>query len=309
MAETNGTRIKVVFMGTPDFAAVSLRALCERHEVICVYSQPPRPAGRGHRERPGPVHELALARGIPVRTPVSLKSPDEQAAFAALGADVAVVAAYGLILPRPILDAPRLGCVNVHASLLPRWRGAAPIHRAVMAGDTESGITIMRMDAGLDTGPILLAERIPITDRTTAGTLHDQLAPLGARLVLEALDGLVAGTLPDLPQPDGATYAAKLDRNEGRLDWTRPAAELERMVRGLSPWPGSWFEHRGTRIRVLDALPMDQGGEPGRVLDDHLSIACGTGALRLTRVQRPGKSAMDADVFLRGYPLSKGTML
>ena len=293
MSGTGDTRLKLIFMGTPDFAAVSLESLRRRHDVICVYCQPPRPAGRGQKERLGPVHARALALGIPVRTPASLKSAEAQADFAALNADAAVVAAYGLILPRPILEAPRLGCVNIHASLLPRWRGAAPIHRAVMAGDATSGVTIMRMDIGL----------------TTAGALHDQLAEVGARLILTALAGLAAGTLPDISQPDNATYAAKLGKDEGRLDWSRPAAELERMVRGLSPWPGAWFENRETRIRVLAAQLANGQGEPGEILDDRFTVACGAGALRLTRVQRPGKSSVDAEAFLRGYPLPQGTRL
>lgn len=301
---------RVIFMGTPDFAVASLVALAERHDVVCVYTQPPRPAGRGQKERRGPVHDIAAARGFPVRTPASLKGAEEQAAFAALDSDVAVVAAYGLILPRAILEAPRLGCLNVHASLLPRWRGAAPIHRAVMAGDPASGVTIMRMDEGLDTGPMLLKEEVPLSEATTAGSLHDELAMVGARLIVEALDRLGAGTLTEEPQPaEGVTYARKIGNDEGPIDWTRPAAEVSCVVRGLSPWPGAWFEHAGTRLKILGAETVEASGPPGTVLDDRLTVACGKDALRLTKVQRPGKGPMPADAFLRGYPLPKGTTL
>jgi methionyl-tRNA formyltransferase len=260
---------------------------------------------------------LAAEKAIPVCTPKSLDGRDEQAAFAALAADAAVVATYGLILPAPVLKAPRLGCLNVHASLLPRWRGAAPIERAIIAGDEESGVTIIRMNEGLDTGPVVLGESIPITAETTAGDLHDTLGALGARLIVEALDGLAEGRLTPMPQPpDGVTYARKLDRGEGRLDWSRPAAELERLVRALTPWPGVWFEHQGTRIKVLAAQIVETAkkGSPGTVLDDRLTVACGRaaaeqGALRLVRVQRAGKQAAPAEDFLRGYPLAQGSRL
>ncbi len=300
---------RVIFMGTPDFAVPSLEAvLAAGHQVACVYSQPPRPAGRGQRERPSPVHALAERRGIEVRTPRTLKGADDQQAFAALDADVAVVAAYGLILPNAVLEAPRLGCVNVHASLLPRWRGAAPIQWAILAGDAETGVTIMQVTEGLDSGPILLAESVPITATTTGATLHDTLAGLGARLIVDALDRLE--NLEPVPQDDAqATYAKKLDRDAGHLDWHRPAAELERLVRALDPWPGAWFEHRGERIKVLAAEVADSTGAAGTVVDDRLAVACGAGALRLIRVQRGGKAPMAAVEFLRGFPVAAGTAL
>lgn len=298
-------------MGTPDFAVPALEALIAAgHEMRCVYSQPPRRAGRGQKERPSPVHAVAAERGIEVRTPTSLRDPAVQAAFAALDTEAAVVAAYGLILPQAVLDAPRLGCLNIHASLLPRWRGAAPIQRAILAGDAETGVTIMQMDAGLDTGAMLLSRSVPISDTATAGDLHDTLAALGAHLIVEALDGLGAGTLTATPQSeDGATYARKLERDEGRLDWSRPAAELARAVRAFSPWPGAWVEHGGARVKVLEAREADGNGSPGTVLDNRLTIACGGGALRLLKVQRPGKGPVDADAFLRGYELPVGTVL
>ncbi len=302
---------RLVFMGSPDFSVPTLARLLDAgYEVACVYSQPPRPAGRGHRERLSPVHAFAESRGLPVHTPRSLKSADEQSRFAALGADAAVVAAYGLILPKAVLDAPRLGCFNVHASLLPRWRGAAPIQRAILAGDSETGVTIMRMDEGLDTGPMLLTGRVPITRETTARDLHDALARLGAGLMVEALRGVAGGTLEPIPQPGtGATYARKLERDEGRLDWSLPAEHLDRMVRALNPWPGAWFEHRGERIKVLAAETEPAEGPPGTVVDDRLGVACGAGVLRPLRVQRPGRGAVDTDAFLRGYPVPPGTRL
>ncbi|MQX38453.1 methionyl-tRNA formyltransferase [Roseospira navarrensis] len=305
--------MSVVFMGTPDFAVPALEALAESHDVVCVYCQPPRPAGRGKKPRPSPVQRAAEARGLPVRHPATLKDPADRQAFADLKADVAVVAAYGLILPRPVLEAPRLGCVNIHASLLPRWRGAAPIHRAVMAGDPNSGLTIMRMEAGLDTGPMLLKRAVPLGPETTTGDLHDTLAALGGPLVLEALAGLEAGTLTETPQPDdGVTYAAKIDKAEGRLDWTRPAADLDRLVRGLCPAPGAFFDLEDDRLKVLKAAPVPGRADaaPGTVLDDRLTVACGEGsALRLERVQRPGKGPVEADAFLRGRPVPAGTRL
>jgi methionyl-tRNA formyltransferase len=298
-------------MGSAGFSVPTLRAVLEAgHQVLSVYTQPPRPAGRGHKERLSPVHAFAADRGLAVRTPASLKGEDEQRAFAALAADAAVVAAYGLILPAAVLAAPRLGCLNVHASLLPRWRGAAPIQRAILAGDDETGVTIMRVDEGLDTGPILLVGRTPITAETTAETLHDTLAEIGARLMVEALDGVAAGTLTARPQPQaGATYARRLEREEGRLDWTRPTAELERAVRALNPWPGVWFEHRGARIRVLAAEVAEAAGDPGTVVDGRLTIACSEGSLRPLRVQRAGKAPVDTDAFLRGFALPEGTRL
>ena len=303
--------MRVVFMGTPAFAATALAAIADAgHDVACAYSQPPRPAGRGHRETRSDVHELAAARGIPVRTPARLRDPAEHAAFAALDADIAVVAAYGLILPRPVLDAPRHGCINIHASLLPRWRGAAPIQRAILAGDRETGVCIMRMEEGLDTGPVLLRAAMPIGDEATAGALHDALAALGARLVVEALRGVAAGTLRAEPQPEaGVTYASKIAKEEARLGWTRPATELARAVRGFNPFPGVFFELGGERIRVLAARAEPGRGEPGTALDDALLVACGEGALRALVVQRAGRAAMDAADFLRGRAVPAGPRL
>ncbi len=307
------TALRLVFMGTPDFAVPALGALIQAgHDIACVYTQPARPAGRGHKTRPSPVQAFADERGIEVRAPRSLRDDKVRHGFAALGADAAVVAAYGLILPEPILDAPRLGCLNIHASLLPRWRGAAPIQRAIMAGDAETGITIMQMDQGLDTGAMVLSRAIPIDAGTTAEALHDQLSELGARLIVEALAGLAEGKIQPTPQPDeGATYAVKITPDDGRLDWTRPAPVLERLVRALSPRPGAWFVYGDERVRVLageigDAPPM---ALPGLVLDDCLTIACGDGALRCLRVQRQGKAAMDSDAFLRGFEIVPGTQL
>ncbi len=304
-------RLRLAFLGSADFSVPTLRALAAAgHQIACVYTQPPRPAGRGHKVTKSPVHRLAEANQWPVRTPSTLKTPESQAEFAALGLDAGIVAAYGLILPKPILDAPRLGCLNVHASLLPRWRGAAPIQRAIQAGDKESGVTIMQVEEGLDSGPMLLVGRTPITPRTTAQTLHEELAALGAQLMVDALAGLAAGTLVATPQPEnGATYAKKLDRDEGRLDWTQPAEILERLVRAFTPSPGAWFEYAGDRIRVLRARVAPGTGTPGTVLDEKLTIACGAGALALDSVQRPGRRPADAEDFLRGYCLPAGTRL
>ncbi|MFV3130777.1 methionyl-tRNA formyltransferase [Niveispirillum sp. KHB5.9] len=297
--------LRLAFMGTPDFSVSILDALVAAgHEVVCVYSQPPRPAGRGQQLHASPVHRRAEALGIEVRTPKSLRKADEQEAFAALNLDCAIVAAYGLILPQAILDAPRLGCVNVHASLLPRWRGAAPIQRSILAGDAETGVTIMQMDAGLDTGAMLLKDALPITPRMNAAELHDALASMGARLMVEALPGIADASLKPVPQPEaGVTYAAKLAKEEGRLDLSRPAAELDRQVRGLTPWPGTWIDlSNGEKLKVLETLPVDGKGEPGTLLDAGPTLACGDGALRLVRVQRPGKGPVDGGAFLRGYP-------
>ncbi len=299
-------------MGTPDFAVPTLTALIEAgYDIAAVYSQPPRAAGRGKQPRPSPVQRVAEARGIDVRTPVHLKDAEAQAAFADLGLDAAVVVAYGLILPPPVLAAPRLGCLNLHASLLPRWRGAAPIQRAIMAGDGETGIAVMQMEAGLDTGPILLEERVSIGPQTTAGDLHDALARLGAPLMVEALAGLADGRLTSRPQAErGVTYADKIDKSEARIDWSRPAAALDCQIRGLSPFPGAWFEHDGARIKVLLAEPVaDVSGTPGTAMDDRLTVACGDGALRLLELQRAGKAPMAADALLRGFPIPAGTRL
>ena len=302
--------MRIVYMGTPDFAVPPLRALVDAgHQIICVYTQPPRPAGRGQREQISPVHEEAVRRGIPVRTPVSLRSEGAQKDFAALKPDIAVVAAYGLILPKAVLAAPPYGCINIHASLLPRWRGAAPIQRAILAGDAETGITIMQMDEGLDTGPMLMQAKRAIGPTTTAQDLHDSLAALGAETVVAALEKLQPGLLKATPQPNGATHAPKLTREEGRLDWKKPAAALERQVRAFTPWPGAWFEHGGERIKVLAAAVAEGAGAPGTVLDDRLTVACGERALSIARVQRAGKAPMDTDAFLRGYPIARDTLL
>lgn len=300
--------MRLAFMGSPDFAVPALLGLrAAGHDIATVYCQPPRPAGRGQQLRQCPVHAAADRLGIPVRTPIRLRTdPDAQAAFAALDLDAAVVAAYGLILPPAMLAAPRAGCLNIHASLLPRWRGAAPIHAAVLAGDAETGITIMQMDPGLDTGPILLAEAVPIPPRATTGAVHDVLAELGARLVIRAL----AESPPPRPQPaEGATYAAKLTREAGRLDWAEPAKALDRRVRAMDPWPGAFTTIRDVLLKVLEAAPEPISGPPGHVLDDALLVGCGAGALRLTRVQLAGGRPLPAAAFLRGHPLPPGTIL
>ncbi|WP_299666943.1 methionyl-tRNA formyltransferase [uncultured Ruegeria sp.] len=301
--------MRIIFMGTPDFSVPVLDALVEAgHEVVAVYCQPPRPAGRGKKDRPTPVHARAEALGLEVRHPTSLKSQDEQARFAALNADIAVVVAYGLILPQPILDAPTHGCLNIHASLLPRWRGAAPIHRAIMAGDAQTGICIMQMEAGLDTGPVLLREVTDIGIEETTVQLHDRLSDMGAALIVEALANLPNLT-PD-PQPqDGVTYAAKIDKSEARIDWSAPASEVDRKIRGLSPFPGAWTEVGGDRIKLLASRLAKGQGVPGEVLDEHLSVACGEGAVELLRLQRAGKGAQDTETFLRGWPIPVGTRL
>ncbi|HEY1795900.1 MAG TPA: methionyl-tRNA formyltransferase [Stellaceae bacterium] len=300
--------LDLVFMGTPDFAAAILAALIEAgHNVRAAYSQPPRPAGRGHRLQPSLVQAFAESRGIPVRCPTSLRDPAAQEEFAALDADAAIVAAYGLILPPTILAAPRRGCLNVHASLLPRWRGAAPVQRAILAGDSATGVTIMQMDAGLDTGPILLQRATPIGAKTTAGQLTGQLAALGAVLMIEALD---ADHLTPHPQPeDGAIYAKKLRREEAALDWRLPAKHLERQVRGFDPFPGSHFTYGDERIRVLSAELASGHAAPGTVLDTGLTIACGEDALRPLRLRRAGRGAADTADFLRGFPIPPGTIL
>jgi methionyl-tRNA formyltransferase len=292
--------MRVVFMGTPGFSVPALRALVGAgHEIAAVYCQPPRPAGRGHRPRPGSVQAAAEAMGLPVRHPATLRDASAQAEFAALGADVAVVVAYGLILPPAVLRSPRYGCLNIHASLLPRWRGAAPIQRAIMAGDAETGVSIMQMDAGLDTGPVLLEAAVPIGPGDTAATLHDRLSELGARLIVEALDR--RATLAPRPQPAaGVTYAAKIDKAEARVDWARPAAEVDRLIRGLSPFPGAWCEMGGQRLKLLDCRLAEGSGPPGTVIAPPLTVACGSGAVEILRAQREGKRAMAAGELLRG---------
>ena len=299
--------MRVVFMGTPEFSVPVLDALVEAgHEIAAVYCQPPRPAGRGKKDRPTPVHARAEALGFEVRTPVSLKG--EQDAFAALNADIAVVVAYGLILPQAILDAPHHGCLNIHASLLPRWRGAAPIHRAIMAGDAETGVCIMQMEAGLDTGPVLLRQATEIGPEETTGALHDRLSLMGAHLIVEALAR--HGSLLREPQPDtGVTYAEKIDKAEARVNWTEPAACVDRKIRGLSPFPGAWAEVAGQRLKFLASRMADGSGAPGEVLDDHLTIACGSDAVEVLRLQRAGKGPQDRNEFLRGMPLPPGTRL
>ncbi len=301
--------MRVIFMGTPDFSVPVLDALVlAGHEIAAVYCQPPRPAGRGKKDRPSPVQQRAEALGLLVRHPVSLKTAEAQAEFAALGADVAVVVAYGLILPQAVLDAPKSGCLNIHASLLPRWRGAAPIHRAIMAGDVETGVCIMQMEAGLDTGPVLLRAATPIRTTETTIELHDRLSAMGAELIVEALRHL-----PDLqpePQPEeGVTYASKIDKAEARIDWSRPATEVDRQIRGLSPFPGAWFDLGGTRVKVLASKLAEGEGAAGEVLDDTLRVGCGEGAVQLIRLQRAGKAAQDAQTFQRGAQIAAGTVL
>ena len=300
--------MRLAYMGSPAFAVPALHALyAAGHDIVAVYCQPPRPSGRGHAVHPCPVHAAADALGLPVRTPARLRRNEaEHAAFAALGLEVAVVCAYGLILPPSILAAPHRGCLNIHASLLPRWRGAAPIQAAILAGDAETGVTIMQGEEGLDTGPMLLHEAVPITPDTDAAMLHDALAAIGARLILRALDEV----RPPVPQPaEGATYAPKLAREDGRIDWTDTAVALDRRVRALNPWPGTFSVLDGETLKIHSAQPERGTGPPGTVLDDALLVACGEGALRLTRVQAPGRAAMDAKAFLRGRPTPAGTML
>ena len=307
--------MRLAFMGTPNFAVPTLAALIEAgHQVARVYTQPPRPAGRGRALRPSAVQAAAEAAGLPVETPARFRDPDVLRGFAALGLDAAVVVAYGQILPQAALDAPRLGCLNLHASLLPRWRGAAPIQRAIMAGDAETGVAVMQMEAGLDTGPVLAEARTPIGPEDTAGTVHDRLAAIGAPLMVHALAELGEGRAAPRPQPpEGITYAAKIDKAEARIDWTRPSAELDRHIRGLSPAPAAWTEIAGERVRVLMCRPEPAQDAPevppGTALDGRLLVACGAGALRLTRLQRPGRAPAPADDFLRGFPVAAGTRL
>ena len=300
--------MRVIFMGTPEFSVAVLDAIVAAgHEVVFVYSQPPRKAGRGLGERVSAVHARALDLGLPVRTPVNFRDARERDAFAALKPDVALVVAYGLILPQAVLDAPRLGCLNIHASLLPRWRGAAPIQRAIMAGDSKTGICIMQMAAGLDTGPVLLQETTAIGARDTYGALHDRLAAIGARLAVQALAEL---PLPAQAQSQtGVTYAKKIDKAEARVDWSRPAVAVDAHIRGLSPFPGAWTLIDGQRVKVVLSAVAIGRGVPGRVLDDDLTVACGSGAVTLLRLQREGKAAMDAREFQHGFPVLAGATL
>jgi len=295
-------------MGTPDFAVPILRAVMPGNNVVAVYSQPPRPAGRGHRTTPSPVHRYAESCGLAVYTPTSLKKPAEQERFRALNADIAVVAAYGLILPKAILDAPRCGCVNIHASLLPRWRGAAPIQRAILAGDTETGVCLMQMDEGLDTGPVFARQATPIDDTTTAGVLHDRLADIGSTLIGAWLDKIGDGTAKATPQEiDGVTYADKIDRSETRIDWHKPANQVVRQINAFAPVPGAWSELAGDRIKVLAAHPSVGSGPPGTALSDGLVVACGQGAIAIDRLQVAGRQPLDAKAFLAGHSVPPGT--
>ncbi|WP_108501872.1 methionyl-tRNA formyltransferase [Paracoccus indicus] len=292
--------MRVIFMGTPDFSVPALRAIADRHDVVAVYTQPPRAAGRGQKPRLSPVHQAALDLGLDVLHPEKLRDPADQDRFAAHHADVAVVVAYGLILPQAVLDAPRLGCVNIHASLLPRWRGAAPIHRAILAGDEASGVAIMQMEAGLDTGPVLAETRTPIGPQDTTADLHDRLSRMGADLIVDVLDRLPL-TAPPQPE-DGVTYAAKIEKSEARIDWSQPAAQIDRQIRGLSPFPGAWCDIEGERVKLLRSRLAQGAGEPGQVLPG-FTIACGEGAIQVLTAQRSGKKPMAADDLLRGWQL------
>jgi methionyl-tRNA formyltransferase len=300
--------LRLAFMGTPDFAVPTLAELiAQGHDIAAVYSQPPRPKGRGMALEPSPVHQFAQKAGLPVRHPVSLKGAIEQAEFAALDLDAAIVVAYGLLLPKPILEAPRLGCFNLHASLLPRWRGAAPIQRAVMAGDEETGVMVMQMEEGLDTGPVLMAERVRI-GRKTSSELTAELSRLGADLMVRALGALERGAVTPQPQADaGVTYARKITKDEARIDWSKSAAEIDAIIRGLAPSPGAFTEAKGERLKILSALPVKDRGEPGEVVTEDLTVACGEGALKLLKVQRAGKDVMEARELLKGFPLPPGT--
>lgn len=307
--------MRVIFMGTPEFSVPTLQEIAAHgHEIVACYTQPPRPAGRGQAERKSPVHLAAEGLGVPVFTPKNFKSEGDRAQFASHNADVAVVVAYGLLLPKAILDAPEMGCLNLHGSLLPRWRGAAPIQRAIMAGDTQTGVMVMQMDEGLDTGPVALAEAIPIPQNMTAGQLHDEMMRRGADLMARALAALERGSLDFTPQEeDGATYARKIEKGETRIDWSRPAADVHNHIRGLSPFPGAWTEidlsGRPARVKVLRTERAEGKGSAGEILSDDLVIACGEGAVRLVEVQREGKSTMSAADFVRGTGSLKGLKL
>lgn len=301
--------MRIIFMGTPDFSVPVLEALVDAgHDVVAVYSQPPRPAGRGKKDRPSPVQSKAEELGLTVRHPTSLRNEDALADFTAFQADIAVVVAYGLILPQAILDAPEKGCLNIHASLLPRWRGAAPIHRAIMAGDPETGVCIMQMEAGLDTGPVLTRHKVEIGARETTDQLHDRLSEMGAGAIVSAL-AVLDDLVPTSQSADGVTYAAKIEKSEAAIDWTKSAVEVDQLVRGLSPFPGAWFEMNGIRVKVRGSDVVDGKGDAGIALDDALTVACGNGAIRLTKLQRAGKTAQDAEQFLNGWPVPAGTKL
>ncbi|MDE2133141.1 MAG: methionyl-tRNA formyltransferase [Alphaproteobacteria bacterium] len=301
--------MRLAFMGTPEFAVPLLAELTAGHDIAAVYSQPARPQGRGYAEEPSPVAKFAIAHELLLRTPATLKTEAGQAAFAALGVDAAVVAAYGLMLPKPILEAPRLGCFNLHASLLPRWRGAAPIQRAVMAGDAETGVTVMHMDTGLDTGAVLMEERLPV-GRRTGGELTNELARFGASLMVRALAALERGNIAEHPQSeDGVSYAKKILKQETRIDWAKGARDIDGLIRALSPAPGAWTQANGERLKILYAEPVAGSGAPGELLDDNLTVACGCGALRLVRLQRAGRGVMAACELLRGFSLPRGLRL
>lgn len=307
--------MRIVFMGTPHFSVPVLEAIIAAgHDVVAVYTQPPRPAGRGMAENKSPVHQTAEKHGLRVITPINFKAPEDRAAFAALNADAAVVVAYGLLLPEDVLAAPRFGCFNLHASKLPRWRGAAPIQRAIMAGDASTAVMVMRMEKGLDTGPICLTHEIAITADMTASDLHDALSHAGAPLIIEALRKLEQGTLVETPQPqDGVTYAAKIDKAEAHIDFSRPAPEVAAHIRGLSPFPGAWTTLKSggmeERLKVLNARAVDGNGNPGEVIDTQLTIACSEGAVRFSQVQRAGKKPVSAEEFMRGFKLTPGTII
>jgi methionyl-tRNA formyltransferase len=302
--------LRLAFMGTPDFAVPTLSELIgQGHEIAAVYTQPPRPKGRGYGTEPSPVAQLAAAEGLPIRDPASLKSAEAQAEFAALNLDAAIVVAYGLLLPKAILDAPKLGCFNLHGSMLPRWRGAAPIQRAIAAGDAQTGVMVMCMDEGLDTGPVLMAERTDI-GRKTYGELHDELSLLGANLMGRAIGALERGSIEEKPQPsEGATYAKKIDKSETRIDWSKSDVEIDCLIRAVSPIPGAWCEANGERLKVLYAEPVPGEGTNGEIISDDLTIACGEGALKLLRLQRAGGRVMSAQELLRGFALPKGAKL
>lgn len=301
--------MRLIFMGTPEFSVSALDQLVGAgHEIACVYSQPQRPAGRGKKPRPSPVHKRAEALGLEIRTPLNFKDEEDRRAFADLNADAAVVVAYGLILPQIILDAPKLGCFNIHASLLPRWRGAAPIQRAIMAGDSETGVCIMQMKAGLDTGPVLSLDVTPIWPTDTAATLHNRLAEMGAKLMVEALKNL--SKLQPVPQSEtGVTYATKIDKAEAKIDWSKPAIEVDRLIRGISPFPGAWFILNGERVKALHSELTDGSGTAGTTLDETLSVGCGDGAVKLLKVQKAGKAPQSSDVFLLGTKIPTATVL